>query len=85
MTEKLRVVVQFQTPDGAVFEAERDIQVRLPHVPAADPLRGPPALPAPTPAEGSVLPPPTPVTSQKVPAGLLPPQPRPPIVVGPPE
>jgi hypothetical protein len=31
-SEKLRVVVQFQTPDGAVFEGERDIQVRLPHL-----------------------------------------------------
>lgn len=31
-SEKLRIVVQFQTPDGAVFEAERDIQVRLPHL-----------------------------------------------------
>jgi hypothetical protein len=32
--DKLRIVVQFQTPDGAFFEAERDIQIRLPHAPA---------------------------------------------------
>jgi hypothetical protein len=40
-SEKLRVVVQFQTPDGAMFESERDIQVRLPHLrpePAPKPL-----------------------------------------------
>ncbi len=32
MSEKLRIVVQFQTPDGAMFESERDIQVRLTHL-----------------------------------------------------
>lgn len=32
VSEKLRVVVQFQTPDGAMFEAERDIQIRLAHL-----------------------------------------------------
>jgi hypothetical protein len=31
-SEKLRIVAQFQTADGAVFEAERDVQVRLPHL-----------------------------------------------------
>jgi hypothetical protein len=34
-SDRLRVVVQFQTPDGAFFEAERDVQVRLPHAPPA--------------------------------------------------
>jgi hypothetical protein len=86
MTEKLRIVVQFQTPDGAVFEAERDIQVRLPHAPQGDPLQRPPTFP--TPVEGGPLPLPTPLPgpsiSQKPAVGLMPPVPQPPVILGPP-
>jgi hypothetical protein len=38
-SEKLRIVAQFQTVDGAVFEAERDVQVRLPHLRPDAPAR----------------------------------------------
>lgn len=69
-TEKMRVVVQFQTlPNNRMFEADRDIRikpmgVRVPRptsgpttTPTAPPPSGPaPMLPAPPPAE--VLPPP---------------------------
>lgn len=60
-SEKLRILVMFQTPDGAVFEAERDIQVRLPQ--GAPPAAGPPAgiaipgPPAPAAIPGSGMPP----------------------------
>jgi len=88
IAEKLRVVVQFQTPDGAVFEAERDIQVRLPHAPRGEPPASSGGLPPPVPFEGGSLPPPTPIPgpsiSQKPDAGLLPPVPRPPVILGPP-
>ena len=43
-TEKLRVVVVFRMPDGRVFEADKDVTVRL------VPLNQRPALPAPAPA-----------------------------------
>jgi len=49
-SDKLRVVVQFQTPDGAFFEAERDIQVRLPHAPPSGPNMPPGITPPPIPA-----------------------------------
>lgn len=78
MSEKLRIVVQFQTPDGAMFEAERDIQVRLPHlrsepapkpldpgiIPApAGPIGVPTLIPAPPQFDPTApLPPPTPWT-----------------------
>lgn len=88
MTEKLRVVVQFQTPDGAVFEAERDIQIRLPHAPQGVAPPGLSSPPAPAPFEGGSLPPPTPLPgpsiSQKPAVDLMPPVPRPPVMLGPP-
>jgi hypothetical protein len=78
-SEKLRIVVQFQTPDGAMFEAERDIQVRLPHlhaepapkpldpgiIPApAGPVGVPTLIPAPPQFDPTApLPPPTPWTA----------------------
>ena len=71
-SEKLRIVVQFQTPDGAMFEGERDIQVRLPQL-RPDPPTAPklpdagitPATPTAIPAPPSFnptapLPPPEP-------------------------
>lgn len=47
MTEQLKIVVQFQTLDGAWFEADRVIQVRLPH------LRG---EPPPKPLDPGIMP-----------------------------
>lgn len=73
--DRLRVVVTFTATDGAVYEAERDIQVRLgtargptcapPRPPVTTEQSLPPStspLPLPTPAPGplSVLPPPVP-------------------------
>jgi len=59
-TEKLRVVAQFRTADGRLFEADKDITVRL--TPEAQrkplpPADGGPVLPAPN----NVLPPPHPL------------------------
>jgi len=44
-TEKLRITAQFQLADGRVFEADRDVTVRL-----TPPSQRPTAAPAPTPA-----------------------------------
>ena len=60
-TEKLRVIVQLRLLDGRVFEADRDVAIRLPSpsqrriMPPAEPT----AAPLPPPAD--VLPPPRPV------------------------
>ncbi len=51
-TEKLRVKAQFQLPDGRVFEADRDVTVRLIPAnqrPAATPKSSPDTTPSPTP------------------------------------
>jgi hypothetical protein len=62
-TEKLRVVAHLKLTDGRVFEADRDVTVRLPPAqrrPVVQPM--PPADPPPAaPAEKHVLPPPSPV------------------------
>jgi hypothetical protein len=65
-TEKLRVVVVFRMPDGRVFEADKDVTVRLAPLhqrPTVLPFE--PALPAPAPTppteETPVLPPPRPL------------------------
>ena len=50
--DKLRVVVQFHTADGRLFEADKDVTIRV--VPAAKR----PAPPMPPPADGPTLPPP---------------------------
>lgn len=58
-TEKLRVVAHFKPVDGRVFEAEKDITVRLPPL---DQRRTLPVPPGPPPAtEGETLPPPRPL------------------------
>lgn len=78
-SNQLRIVVQFQTPDGAMFEAEKDIQVRLPHLRSEPPPRpldpeitpapsGPIGIPTLIPAPQhfnptAPLPPPTPLES----------------------
>jgi hypothetical protein len=53
-TEKLRVVVQLRTADGRLFEADKDVSVRL--APGAPPPAPPPAAPPGPPT----LPPPRP-------------------------
>ena len=53
-TEKVRVVVQFHANDGRLFEADKDITVRV--VPAA---KRPPPMPPPD--DGPTLPPPRPL------------------------
>src|SRR5207247_1708680 len=64
-TEKVRVVVQFVGQDQRLFEAEKDVTIRL----APDAIRkmppadGPP-LPL-SPQEGNLLPPPRPVEPEK--------------------
>lgn len=73
-TEKLRVTAQFQLPDGRVFEADREVVVRLiplkqrpaPALPPAPPANEPPG--APPPKGDSVpplLPPPRPIDPAK--------------------
>ncbi len=51
-SDKLRVVAQFRLPDGRLFEADKDVTIRV--VPAAKR----PAPPMPPPADGPTLPPP---------------------------
>jgi hypothetical protein len=67
-TEKVRVLVQFTMPDGRVFEADRDVIVRV--VPHANRHVPPEALEEPYP-----LPPPTPVPPGSKPASPAPPMP----------
>ena len=55
-TEKLRVVVQLRTADGRLFEADKDVTIRV--VPAA---KRP--APMPLPVDGPLLPPPHPIDS----------------------
>jgi hypothetical protein len=68
-TDKLRVVAQLRLPDGRVFEADKDVAIRVavgaqrlqpppgaPAIAAPPPVPSPPSRPA-----GPVLPPPTPV------------------------
>jgi hypothetical protein len=68
-TEKLRVTVQFRLSDGRLFEADRDISVRV--APANErPLPAPVIAPSPAgppspAAPGDVLPLPDPVKSEK--------------------
>lgn len=56
-TEKVRVVVQFRAPDGRLFEADKDVCVRLapgarrPAAPVGPPPREVPTLPPPKPLE----------------------------------
>jgi hypothetical protein len=62
-TEKLRVLARFQMPDGRLFEADKDITVRV------MPEQRRPQLPAPAevkpPAPAEMLPPPTPAPAPK--------------------
>jgi hypothetical protein len=62
-TEKMRIVAQLRLTDGRVFEADKDVTIRLPPAQkrsVTQPM--PPADPAPaTPQEKSTLPPPKPV------------------------
>jgi hypothetical protein len=62
-TEKLRVVAVLRLTDGRVFEADRDVGVRLP-----SPAPRPPAAEMETP--GPLLPPPTPTVEMMRPVGL---------------
>lgn len=65
-TESVRVVVQFRTADGRVFEADKDLKVRV--VPGAPRLHdGPPLLPPPTPLPAG------PVPSEPFPVPVFPP------------
>jgi hypothetical protein len=72
-TEKLRVVAQLRLLDGRVFEADRDVTIRLPSpsqrriMPPAEPT----SIPPPPSPPADVLPPPSP------PADVLPPPPQP--------
>lgn len=55
-SEKLRVVVQFRLPDGRMFEADKDVTVRVAPagkrpLPPAPPPDGPPLLPPPHPVD----------------------------------
>ena len=63
-TEKLRVTAQFQLADGRVFEADRDVTVRLVPInqrPAGVPNANPNPVPAPPPSgEGGPMPLPPP-------------------------
>jgi hypothetical protein len=69
-TEKLRVVARFTLVDGRVFEADRDITVRvLPE----NVRRVIPSLPEPTPAPSHTLPGPTEAPPPKKEAPALPP------------
>lgn len=62
-TEKLRVIAHLKLTDGRVFEADKDVSIRLPPAtrrPVAQPM--PPADPPPVaPPEKHLLPPPKPV------------------------
>jgi len=59
-TNQLRVVAHFRLDDGRLFEADRDVTVRLPT--GANKRQPPPEpIPAPQPSDGPVLPPPRPV------------------------
>ncbi len=55
-TEKLRVAVQLRTADGRLFEADKDVTIRL--VPAA---KRPTPMPMPPASDAPTLPPPRPV------------------------
>jgi hypothetical protein len=55
-TEKLRVAAQLRTADGRLFEADKDVTIRV--VPAA---KRPAPVPAPLPVDEPLLPPPHPV------------------------
>jgi hypothetical protein len=77
-TEKVRVVARFVLTDGRVFEAEKDVTVRV--APAALRKPAPPEeAPAPTPGPTPVPPPPPPPvpTPTPVPPPFVPPPPRP--------
>ncbi len=84
-SDRIRVVAQFTLADGRVFEADRDVRVRLPAV--APHLVPGEQLPPPSPVETGpnldlppVAPPPRktpPVTVSLRPAELLPPRPAP--------
>src|SRR5207244_4041975 len=49
-TEKLRIVVQFILADGRIFEADKDVTIRLPPNRKGIPLPPPTPLPPPRPA-----------------------------------
>jgi hypothetical protein len=86
--DRLRVIVTFTTTDGAVFEAERDIPIRIGPIDTRQPLGGPqlgqpqPAT-APATGPGPIIPPP----SVPPPEQLPPPNPGqvlpPPVPAGP--
>src|SRR5262249_31204654 len=71
-TEKVRVLVQFTMPDGRVFEADRDVVVRV--VPHANRH-----VPPETPEERDPLPPPPPVPRGSTPGSTPSVPPAPPM------
>lgn len=78
-SEKVRVAVRLTTPDGQVFEADRDIRVRLVPLPRAEPPSVVPPSPSGGPAgpPASVPPPREPLFPDPLPPGteeLPPPQ-----------
>lgn len=63
-TEKLRVIAQFRTADGILFEAEKDVTVRVALPPGPGRALPPPTI---TETPGSILPAPTPIPDQSFP------------------